>query len=272
VALLEFNEQTCNQCGICAAICPMAIIDSQKDSYPRLSPQAAGLCLRCGHCVAVCPSDSLIHKEIPLEQSPNIDRSLDITYEQCAQLIRSRRSVREFKDKQVPAKEIERIIDVARYAPTGGNRQEVQWLVISDPAKVKELSVIGTDWLRWEVENNPAYGPYMQRLLKRQESGNDIFLRNAPAVVVAFAEKSIPTAATDCSVALAYFDLVACSAGLGCCWAGFLMRASLVFPPMVAALALPDGYAPYGSLMLGYPKYKYRRMPARKPARIIYAK
>ena len=272
VALLEVNKQTCNQCGICAAICPRGIIYFRENGYPHLLPRIDALCIRCGHCVAVCPSGSLTHSEIPLEQSPQIDRSLDITYEQCTQLIRSRRSVREFKDKKVPAKEIERIIDVAHYAPTGHNNQKVQWFVINDPARVKELSVIGTDWFRWSIKNNPASAPTLEWSLQRQESGYDAFLRNAPTVVVALAERNNPLAAIDCSIALAYFDLAACSAGLGCCWAGYFMSASAAFTPMVTALALPEGYAPYGSLMVGYPKYKYRRIPARKAARITYRK
>jgi hypothetical protein len=30
------------------------------------------------------------------------------------------------------------------------------------------------------------------------------------------------------------------------------------------------GFAPYGAIMVGYPKYRYHRIPPRKPARIIY--
>ena len=270
MAMLEVNKQTCNQCGICAAICPAKIIFFQEASYPRLLPRTDAFCLRCGHCVAVCPSGSLTHNEIPLEQCPQIDRSLDITFEHCAQFIKSRRSVREFKDKKVSEKDIERIIDIARYAPTAHNNQEVQWLVINDSARVKELSAIGTDWFRWSIKNNPASAPSLERLLRHQESGDDRFLRSAPAVVVAFAERNNPLAVIDCSIALAYFDLTAYSAGLGCCWAGYFMFAAAAFPPMMAALALPEGYAPYGSLMVGYPKYKYRRIPMRNAARITY--
>lgn len=209
---------------------------------------------------------------MPLEEGPEIERSLDITFEQCTQLIKGRRSVREFENKQVSAKEIERIIDVARYAPTGHNAQEVQWLIINDSARLKELSAIGTEWFWWSIKNNPASAPILRRTLQRQESGEDVFLHGAPAVVVAFAEKNNPLAAVDSSIALAYFDLAAYSAGLGCCWGGFFMFAAGSYPPMAAALALPEGHAPYGNLMVGYPKYKYRRIPWRKPARIIYRK
>jgi nitroreductase/NAD-dependent dihydropyrimidine dehydrogenase PreA subunit len=272
VALLAVNKETCTKCGICADVCVRKIIFWQENSYPHLMPEIS--CLKCGHCVAVCPSGSLMHDEIPLEQSPQIERSLDITFEQCRQLIKSRRSVRAFKDKKLSAEEIERILDVARYGPTGHNAQEVQWLVINDSARLKELSAIGTDFYRWSIKKNPssASAPVLQRTLKRQESGEDVFLHGAPAVVVAFGEKDSSLTAVDCSIALAYFDLAAISAGLGCCWGGFFMFGAGAFPPLLEALELPAGYTPYGNLMVGYSKYEYQRIPVRKAARIIYRK
>ena len=78
--------------------------------------------------------------------------------------------------------------------------------------------------------------------------------------------------ATDCAIALSYFDLAAKTAGLGCCWAGFFYMSAGSYPDMIKAVALPEGFMPYGALMVGYPKYKYTRIPARKPARIIYRK
>jgi len=102
------------------------------------------------------------------------------------------------------------------------------------------------------------------------ELGINIFLRDAPAVVVAFAEKNNPIAPTDCVIALSYFDLAARAAGLGCCWNGYFYVSAQSFPPMVKAIDLPEGFAPYGALMVGYPRYRYHRIPARRPARVIY--
>ena len=270
MTLLEVDQKTCTKCGICAATCPGGIIYFKEKSYPRLLPGTDPFCLRCGHCVAVCPSGSLTHQESSVEPSAVLDNRLTVSFEQCAQLIRGRRSVREYKDKKVPKEEIQRIIDVARYAPTGHNNQEVQWLVINDPAMVKKLAAIGMDWFRWSINNNPALAPMLERTLKKQEAGIDMFLRNAPAVVIAFAEKNNPIAAIDCVIAISYFDLAAVSTGLGCCWAGFLQMAATTFTPMVEAIKLPAGCVPYGCLMVGYPKYKYQRVPSRQSARIIW--
>lgn len=270
MALVEFNKENCTKCGICAAACAGGIIYFRGKSFPRLLPGTDGICLRCGHCVAVCPSGSVVHKEIPLAECPPIKKPLGISFDQCAQLIKSRRSVREFKDKPVPGELIESVIDVARYAPTGHNAQEVRWLIINDRAKVRELAAIGADWLRFVLKNNAQMAAMFQGMLESLDAGIDVFIRNTPALVVAYAEKNNHIAAIDCAIAIGYFDLAANTAGLGCCWAGFFQAAAASFPAMVKAVALPEGFTPYGALMVGYPKYKYQRIPSRKPADIIY--
>jgi nitroreductase/NAD-dependent dihydropyrimidine dehydrogenase PreA subunit len=270
MTLLTVNKETCTKCGLCAVPCRM--IYFKEGSYPRQVPGTDEFCMRCGHCIGLCPTGSLTHKEMPPEQTPLVDKSLEISFEQCAQLVKSRRSIREYKDKAVPAKEIERIIEVARYAPTGHNAQGVQWLVINDREKVRQIAAIGADWLRWVMKNNPQMAEMFAGIVEELDRGRDMFLQGTPAVVLTFAEQNSPIAATDCVIALSYFDLVAKTAGLGCCWAGFMMAASTSYQPMKKALALPGKFAIHGALMVGYPKYKYTRIPARKPASIIYRK
>jgi nitroreductase len=205
-----------------------------------------------------------------VEQSPRLDDSLKVTLEQCAQLIKGRRSVRIYQDRKVPREEIESIIEAARYAPTAHNSQAVRWLVIDDKDEVRRLSEIGIDWMRWVVENKPQFAPMVEGAIKRYESGMDVFLRNAPVVVVVYAGKASPIPTVDCTIALSYFDLIASSMGLGCCWAGYFMMAAVAFPAMIEALSLPKGHQVYGGLMVGYPNYKYQRIPVRKPPDVTW--
>jgi nitroreductase len=66
---------------------------------------------------------------------------LFISEEQAVQFLRSRRSIRAFiKDRPVEKETIKKLIEIARYAPTGGNSQMVEWTVFTDKAKMKELS------------------------------------------------------------------------------------------------------------------------------------
>jgi nitroreductase/NAD-dependent dihydropyrimidine dehydrogenase PreA subunit len=270
MTLLTVNKETCTKCGLCAIPCRM--IYFKEGGYPRQVPGTDEFCMRCGHCIGLCPTGSLTHKEMPAAQTPLIKKSLEISFKQCTQLIKSRRSIREYRDKTVPDKEFERIIEVARYAPTGHNFQGVHWLVINDRKKIDRVRAIGADWLRMVMKTSPQMAEMFAGIVEELDKGRDMFLQGAPAAVLTFAEKPNLIAPTDCVIALSYFDLVAKSAGLGCCWAGFFMMAAASYPPMVEVLALPEGFAPYGALMVGYPKYKYTRIPARKPADIIYRK
>ncbi len=147
--------------------------------------------MRCGHCVGVCPTGSIIHKEMPLEQCPPIDKKLEASFKQVYQLIKSRRSIREFQDKTVPRELISQIIDTARYAPTGHNAQDVQWLVIDNREELHKLTAIGVDWFRSMADSNMPWAQEMQSILRMHNLGINIFLRDAPTLVVAFAEKII---------------------------------------------------------------------------------
>jgi nitroreductase/NAD-dependent dihydropyrimidine dehydrogenase PreA subunit len=266
MALVTIDKETCTKCGICSIPCGMILF--KEGSYPRPIPDLEKYCMRCGHCVGYCPTGSLKHAEMP--DTPKIKKTLEISFEQCAQLIRSRRSIREFKDKAVSREEIERIIEAARYAPTGHNNQDVQWLVVNDRAKVREIAAIGANWLRWVMKSNPQMAEMFKGIDALMDAGRDMFLQGAPAVVLTYAPKDNNIASVDCIIALSYFDLLAKSAGMGCCWAGFMMIAAATYPDLIKALALPEGFAPYGALMVGYPRYQYHRIPGRKPARIVY--
>jgi nitroreductase/NAD-dependent dihydropyrimidine dehydrogenase PreA subunit len=269
VALLKVDSSTCTQCGLCAAACSLELIDFQAKRFPTQVEEIDRECIRCGHCEAICPSGSLTLGEVSAERYLRLEKSLEVTFAQASQLIKARRSIREFKDKRVSPEEIERIIDVARYAPTGHNAQGVQWLIITNPDLLRRMSQLGLEWMRWAIKNIPVLVPIIGRMLTLQESGKDTFLNNAPAVVISFGRKNSSIAPIDCAIATAYFDLAAVSAGLGCCWNGLLLMSAASFPAMVEAVGLPEGHAPYGCLMLGYPKYKYPKAPDRKPANII---
>jgi nitroreductase len=55
------------------------------------------------------------------------------------ELIRSRCSIRTFIDKPVEDEKIARILEAARWAPTGGNRQPWRFLVVRDKKKQAQI-------------------------------------------------------------------------------------------------------------------------------------
>jgi Fe-S-cluster-containing hydrogenase component 2 len=55
--LITISEMTCCKDGICAAVCPINLIDFKQGEYPVAIKEAEELCIKCGHCVVVCVAD-----------------------------------------------------------------------------------------------------------------------------------------------------------------------------------------------------------------------
>lgn len=272
MSLLEVDRQSCNKDGICAAVCPLGLIAFKKSEYPSPIANAEKGCLLCGHCVAACPTGSLSHREIPVDQCPPVRKELRLTVDHCGHFLRSRRSIRVYKDEPVPRADISRLIEIARYAPSGHNSQCAEWVVFDNRDQLRGLAGIVADWMRWMIGTMPelASSLHMDKTLRRWENGNDVILRDAPVLIVTHAEADNRMAPSTCTIALAYLELAATSMGLGCCWAGYFNAAATTFPPMQEALSLPDGHQCFGGMMLGRPKFSYHRLPTRKPPSISW--
>ncbi len=207
-----------------------------------------------------------------VEACPPIQKELNVSQTQCEQFLRARRSIRKYKEQSVPKDKLLKLIEIARYAPSGHNSQSVEWLVLGHRDELKRLAGLTIDWMRWMLDNQSemALSMHMDRAIRRWEGGKDNILRDAPTLIVTHAAKNDPMAPTSSTLALSYLELAATSMGLGCCWAGYFRAAATIFSPMKEALQLPEGHICLGAMMVGYPLYKYHRLPLRKPPNIIW--
>jgi nitroreductase/NAD-dependent dihydropyrimidine dehydrogenase PreA subunit len=274
MGLLIIDKNLCNSDGFCVQDCPTTIIQlSEESGFPEIIPGGEGNCLECGHCVAVCPYGALSHERIPIEKSPVIRKELIVNEEQALQFLRSRRSIRHFLDKPVEEEKIRKLIEAARYAPTGGNSQMVEWLVINDKSRIREMAGLTVEWVR-QIVKDPQIAkerPYMPLVVKAWDSGIDSVLRNAPVLVVAMAPKEAMNGLVDLTLALCYLDLLAPAMGLGTCWAGLLQGGLLFSESLKVVLGIPESYPHHYPIMLGYPELSYYRLPERKPPKIRLA-
>lgn len=268
--LITVDPASCNQDGLCAAVCPGRLIDCGKGRFPAPIEAADHLCIRCGHCVAVCPTGSLSHRDTAAKAGSAVLKDLPLSARQCEQLLKNRRSIRNFRQKPVTREALEKLIDMARYAPTGHNSQGVDWLVIGRKMELDNLAGIVIEWMRSMLEKMPerARSMHMDRTLLRWQGGEDVILRDAPVVVVAHAARENRMAPVSCTIALAHLELAAVSLGLGCCWAGYFNSAASTFTAMQEALDIPEDHQSYGAMMVGYPKFRYRRIPERESPKI----
>ena len=212
------------------------------------------------------------HADIPIESSPEIRDEFKINEAQTEQFLRSRRSVRVFRDKPVEKEKIQKLIEIARYAPTGGNAQAIEWLAVTDKARIKKIAGLTIDWVR-ELAKDPAVvaaSPYLPMVVAAWDAGYDSVLRNAPAIIVASAAKEIMTGQVDLTIALTYLDLAAPTVGLGACWAGLLQGALTASSSLKAEVGMPVDHPHHYPMMLGYNDIKYFRVPERKVPKITF--
>lgn len=258
--------------AICVDSCPSGLIEINDGGYPTPVTEAEEVCIRCGHCVAVCPTESLKHRVVKLERCLPLDDKLKITREQCEQFLKGRRSIRAFRKDSIPRESLEKLIDIARFAPTGHNSQNVEWLVLGKREEIHNLSGLTVDWMRSVIRDNPQLAAelFLERTVERWEQGVDVILRDAPALIITHTAKDDRIGTINCVIALSYLELAASSMGMGCCWAGYFRSASVKHIPLSEALRLPEGHQCFGAMMVGYPKFSYYRIPTRKPPKVTW--
>jgi nitroreductase/NAD-dependent dihydropyrimidine dehydrogenase PreA subunit len=273
MALLIVDKNKCTRDGICVGECPGMLIQLPDGGFPEIRPGMDDGCVECGHCIAVCPHGALSHKKVRIENSPEILEELKISMRQAEQFLRSRRSIRVYQPKPVDKNTIRRLIEVARHAPTAGNGQLVEWLVLTDIAKIKKIAGLTVEWVRRMIQDPKiaAASPYLPMMVAAWDAGFDTVLRNAPAVVVASAPKEAINGFGDVILALSYLDLMAPAMGLGTCWAGLLYGAMLNLPEIKDAVGVPADHPHHYPVMLGYPEARYYRVPERKSPKIVFA-
>ena len=152
------------------------------------------------------------------EDCEPIDIHLVPRWDKVKQYLTSRRSIRTFINKPIEKDKIEQLLDIARFAPNGANRQVIKWIVINDSAKAHQISEMTIDWMKAVKEKNPALYQEAKLELFVEFLGlwcQDRISRGAPCVIVACAPKDERTAPPAAMIAIASDSTGRTCTGLG---------------------------------------------------------
>jgi nitroreductase len=163
--------------------------------------------------------------------------------------IKGRRSVRKFKPQTVPEEALNRLIEAAVQAPSAGNTQPWEFVVVKSQNVIKKLA-------------KAAY--------------NQAHVEKAPVVIVVCVNENVSSASygergrtlyclQDTAAATQNILLTAYSLGLGTCWIG-------AFNEMEAAQVLraPEKVRPVVMIPVGYPDVAPRQRSKRVLSEVVH--
>jgi nitroreductase/NAD-dependent dihydropyrimidine dehydrogenase PreA subunit len=280
---VSIDYDKCTNCGICVLRCERCFT-KKKDT---VSVQAdENCCNLCGHCVSLCPPGAIVHHKMDMDNFPNIDEPITFKPEEFMQFIRERRSHRHFRRKRIPRKDLEQLIDAARYAPTGGNFQRVEIIVVENPERIRRLSELTVEHFdragaRYAEQLERIYkgdeeAPkdlflmqtvvrYREIMLLARKKGRDPIFYGAPAVIIFHSTIYGATVKDNCVIASTTMGLLARTMGLETTYIGDFDIASKSYQPLIEELSLPKGNRVFSTLIAGYPKLRFLRTVDRRP-------
>ena len=147
-------------------------------------------------------------------------------------ILRSRRSIRRYKDRQIEEEKIEQLKEAALRAPSSRGINPWRFVFVTDK-------------------------PMLEKLSSAKESGSSFLKDAALGVVVAAVRGESDVWVEDCSIAAIILQLAGCSLGLGSCWIQIRNRrhsSSMSAEDYVKqTLALPDELLVECIISFGYP-------------------
>lgn len=259
------DKDKCIVCGDCVSRCNnnyISIIDGQIDVL-------GDRCILCGHCEASCKQNAITINSISFSDK-EYKFSLEISSEDMSNYMRSRRSIRKYKENEIPMDILEDIMDTVRFAPSAINIQDTKWTIINGKEKCDKLESLMIDYLKENLKNQTPLAQTLdiKGIIKSYEDGKNPLLRGAPTVIVAKTENG-PYTDTNATIATTYLELLLPSHKLGSCWAGFLKMCS-EYPPIKEYLKIDDDEHMAEGLMVGYPNEEYCNIPKRNKINIDY--
>lgn len=270
--MIEFkvNQQTCIKCGRCVADCP-AVIIAMKENVPFIAPENEATCYRCQHCLAICPAGSISILGLDPEKSLPMTGKLPDA-RQMELLIKGRRAVRQYKLENLEPALLQRLMEVASYAPTGRNARQICFTVVDDRAKLAKLREEIMDGLGGIIREKslPEGLGFFNDIYKAwEEQGIDVLFRGAPHLLVTSAPSDIAAPVQDCLIAMTTFELFAQTLGVGTVWDGLAKLAiSDLMPQFHSRLEIPDNHVIGYVMAFGIPAVSYARTTQRDTALI----
>ncbi|RMG58612.1 MAG: hypothetical protein D6713_07285 [Deltaproteobacteria bacterium] len=186
--------------------------------------------------------------------------------------LRTRRTVRKFRDERIPREVVEEIVRLGTLAPNAGNAQSWRFIVIDDKGALLEMKKIVDGVIgsltgeeippeKFTYQNLFARAPVAVAAVSRPyESGTDRLLKEKAPDRYRIRQKEVNPSLQSVSAAILQMCLAAHAMGIGSCWMTGPLTAR---PELEEYLGIEPPEELVALLALGYPE-KVPQAPPRK--------
>lgn len=181
------------------------------------------------------------------------------------QCIKTRRSIRRFKEKQISDAHRDKILNAAIYAPSGSNSQS--WLFTAIQKKDVLLALneeVRNGFARLQLSNNEYPAKIRAKLGARKDNYN--FYYHAPTLIICSNVPNYANAMADCAAATQNMMLAARALGLGSCWINQLtwLSEDETLRKYLEIIGIPREHVICSAVAVGFPDCEHPEPPARK--------
>ncbi len=157
-------------------------------------------------------------------------------------VIKTRKSIRRYKDTPVEQEKLDAVLEAARLAPSAMNKQDWKFIAVTDKDKALLQEACGG-------QRQVAQAPVTL-----------VVCANNDGVMSCGHSKTV----IDCSIAMSFMLLQAEEEGLGMCWLGHFYQDKIK-----ALLNIPEDYIVVAVSPLGYADEEPNPKPRKRPEEVI---
>jgi nitroreductase len=198
------------------------------------------------------------------------------------------RSCRNYLPKDVPDAVLLQLVDNMKHYPSANNARSIQISIVRSKEKVKLINDLTEEALikMFSILTSPWISPFIRifapsinisklkrykaSLIEKQKTDDSQICHHAPAVLLFHGEVSkTGMAEADANIWAAYTSIYANTLGLGTCFNGFIVKAMEKRSKLNPLFKVPANHQVYASLLVGYPKVRYRNEASRQSPIVV---
>jgi ferredoxin/nitroreductase len=271
------NLEKCNRCLKCVKDCPARAITIETG-------EIADTCIHCGHCVAICPEMAVspdFGDIFPLRPHP-------VTSDNFRNLTAGIRTCRSYQAKDIPDEVLLELVENMKHYPSASNARPIRITIVRSGEKVKLLNDLTAESLirMFSFVTSPVISSliklfvpslnikglkrYKNSFIEQKKNNDSLICHHAPAVILFHGPVSkIGMHEADANIWATYTLIYANTIGLGTCFNGFIVKAMGKGSKQNSKFGIPANHQVYASLLVGYPKVKYRNESSRKSPEVV---